>query len=440
MYPKLKKILLYIIRRYKKFYAYIIDFSFALKFKIIMRNRNHNRKKITVATTISADGKVKAGGSNVLRGLYIHLAEYYDITLVFLAPQNEEYNKVKIADGLTQINVPRTKKMHKHIQELAKKAQASTLYDVGILYYLDETPNYEIELRNSIKSSVLVIVDRPYLFDVVERNALGRPIIQHSQNIEYYFRKSNLLYNSTSQAILKKLFEAEKRCCQRCLLNLVCSDIDARAMTELYDADANKQKYIANGIEIDDVSYTSPANRLLYKNKFCLNDYRLAIFIGGGHKPNIEAVSEIVRVARFCPNYYFIIAGDVCTAASKMIRTNNIILVGKINEKTREHMYALADVALNPMFSGSGANVKMIDYMAAGIPIISTKFGARGISDVSGIVIANNTEEIINALTSISDGSYDTNSFVEKNRKIIEEEYDWEVVAYRAYKYINRFL
>ena len=33
---------------------------------------------------------------------------------------------------------------------------------------------------------------------------------------------------------------------------------------------------------------------------------------------------------------------------------------------------------LNPMVSGSGTNLKMLEYAAAGLPIVSTFFGGRG--------------------------------------------------------------
>src|SRR5690606_19481139 len=39
---------------------------------------------------------------------------------------------------------------------------------------------------------------------------------------------------------------------------------------------------------------------------------------------------------------------------------------------------AAADIGLNPMVSGSGTNLKMLEYAAAGLPIVSTYFGGRG--------------------------------------------------------------
>ena len=43
-----------------------------------------------------------------------------------------------------------------------------------------------------------------------------------------------------------------------------------------------------------------------------------------------------------------------------------------------EPYFAAADFALNPMFSGAGTNVKMADFIAARLPILTTPFGARG--------------------------------------------------------------
>ena len=37
---------------------------------------------------------------------------------------------------------------------------------------------------------------------------------------------------------------------------------------------------------------------------------------------------------------------------------------------------------INPMISGSGTNIKMFDFMAAGLPIITTDIGARGIEEL----------------------------------------------------------
>ena len=39
----------------------------------------------------------------------------------------------------------------------------------------------------------------------------------------------------------------------------------------------------------------------------------------------------------------------------------------------------ILDLAINPVTTGSGTNLKMLDYMAAGVPVLSTPHGARGL-------------------------------------------------------------
>ncbi len=41
-------------------------------------------------------------------------------------------------------------------------------------------------------------------------------------------------------------------------------------------------------------------------------------------------------------------------------------------------LFAAADVAVNPVAFGSGSNVKLAEYLAAGLPVLTTPFGLRG--------------------------------------------------------------
>ena len=59
----------------------------------------------------------------------------------------------------------------------------------------------------------------------------------------------------------------------------------------------------------------------------------------------------------------------------------NVRLLGAVSDAARNEAYAAADIAINPMFTGSGTNIKMLDFLAAGLPTISTLHGARGISN-----------------------------------------------------------
>jgi glycosyltransferase involved in cell wall biosynthesis len=70
--------------------------------------------------------------------------------------------------------------------------------------------------------------------------------------------------------------------------------------------------------------------------------------------------------------------GSVCDADGLPLPPANVLLVGRVSDAELRVWLAAADVGLNPMVSGSGTNLKMLEYAAAGVPILSTPFGGRG--------------------------------------------------------------
>jgi hypothetical protein len=55
------------------------------------------------------------------------------------------------------------------------------------------------------------------------------------------------------------------------------------------------------------------------------------------------------------------------------------VKLGEVDENIKWLAFSLSDVGLNPMEQGSGSNIKMFEYAAAGLTILSTEFGARGV-------------------------------------------------------------
>lgn len=64
-----------------------------------------------------------------------------------------------------------------------------------------------------------------------------------------------------------------------------------------------------------------------------------------------------------------------------------------------------ADVFVNPMQRGSGVNIKMVEAMQAGLPIVSTTVGARGLSwrDGQHLLIADTPEQFTAAVGRLVD-------------------------------------
>ena len=118
---------------------------------------------------------------------------------------------------------------------------------------------------------------------------------------------------------------------------------------------------------------------------------------------------------------------------------DNVLAFGVVDELEKYEIYKLADIAINPMFSGSGTNIKMLDYFSAGIPVVTTETGARG------LMIEHNNEAIIcspetmlqSILQLINDQKLQDK--LKKNaRTLVESAYSWDQIANEIENYIEK--
>ena len=93
----------------------------------------------------------------------------------------------------------------------------------------------------------------------------------------------------------------------------------------------------------------------------------------------------------------------------------------------------LADVAVNPMLSGSGTNLKMFDYMASGIPVVSTKVGARGIDKQDELLVIAEVEDFEQAIRGASE-HVDT----VKCRAYVEQVFAWSQIKQHYAELLNQ--
>jgi glycosyltransferase involved in cell wall biosynthesis len=155
--------------------------------------------------------------------------------------------------------------------------------------------------------------------------------------------------------------------------------------------------------------------------------------MGSWHGPNIEAADHILKYATTMPAIIFIILGSVCGAIADREIPANVKLLGVVDDNVKAVLLGTADVALNPMTSGSGSNLKMLDYFAAGIPVISTGFGARGININAGehYLLADVLEfpERISQFTTAN-----FNEIALQARKLAEMNYSWSAIVNKFVK------
>lgn len=108
----------------------------------------------------------------------------------------------------------------------------------------------------------------------------------------------------------------------------------------------------------------------------------------------------------------------------------NVYLIGQIEEEEKSNLYRQADIAINPMMSGSGTNIKMLDYMAAGLPVVTTAIGARGldIRDRQDALICS-LQEFPEKIQELVHNSSLRKDLIQNGRMLVEKKYDWKMIA-----------
>lgn len=288
-------------------------------------------------------------------------------------------------------------------------------------------------LRPSPRMIREIAAHRVILFEHPQQFDMAAPflrddhiVILNAHNIETRLYPCADRHSQLTNAAANALRDVEFRVMRRADIVLACSEEDRAIAIAEYGVDPERIRVTPNGVDCETVRPASEEQRRAAKQSLGLSG-PTAIFVGSRWGPNLEAAQEIVRIAPQAPNVTWLIVGTV----GAEFRSNlpaNVVVTGPVDRI--EDWYAAADVALNPMASGSGSNIKMFEYLAAGLPIVTTAFGVRGVEDTSGLAVVEST----------IDGTADTVAALLAcpqlparrlaARLLAEANYDWNAIAF----------
>ena len=361
------------------------------------------------------------GGQNRVFYLYKELARHFNITIISLISTTLDYSKREIAPNLYEIQVPKSKQHEETESHLSSQA-GILLTDIAFIDLYTQTPRFEQEVKKIEKSSDFFIITSPYTYPLL-KSCINKPIIYESQNIEYLLKKQMLKTSNTNDKLLKKLFEVEKETVLNTLFTTVCSKEDEISFKKLYQQHTTLP-FIPNGVDLDSVIYYGERRKQKIKDKTEYKNKKVLLFMGSEHKPNIDATEEIIKMAKIKKDMLFIVIGGVYRIFENKEIPSNIKFTGYIDDQTKDHYLSLADIALNPMLTGSGSNLKMLDYIASGIPVISTSVGTRGLNLPKGTVVECEIEKFIKYFDHI-EYLVDT----KRAKRFVQREYNWQTIA-----------
>jgi len=399
--------------------------SNALNFEQKSILQNKERKKIMVATTYPIFPPLGGGQVRVFN-LFKYVSIHHNVEIISLTNADQQAFSDYIAENLKEIRIPKTPEHQQKEWDLFEKHIKIPISDISLLSLWDNTPEYSIKINKSLDNSNIIVLSHPYALNAIKKHLREQIIIYEAQDVAYQIKKQMLPNTNFVCELLKELFEAEKECCEISKWIITCSEEDRQAIHMLYNINLDKIVVVPNGVDCSQIKFTNIEERLENKNRIGLKQEKIGIFMGSWHGPNLEACEKIFEFAHECNDVNFLIMGSQCKYFENRKIPGNVGMLGIVSDEQKDNIFRNIDFALNPMLSGSGTNLKMFDYMAAGVPIITTPFGTRGINnnDLFHVAEICDIPKIINELDLCR-----SEEMVKKARKTVEELFDWKVIA-----------
>ena len=123
-------------------------------------------------------------------------------------------------------------------------------------------------------------------------------------------------------------------------------------------------------------------------------------------------------------DFVYHLAGRNMPEWLKEMKDPHVDVVGEVPDA--KEFVANHDVAIVPLLSGSGIRIKIIESMAMGKTVITTRVGAEGIlyDEEVNLIIAENKAKMVEAIRSINENPEIAVRIGKEARKLVESTYD----------------
>ena len=273
----------------------------------------------------------------------------------------------------------------------------------------------------------LVFCEGPWQVPAVLRHDPVVPLLYSSHNVEFD-RAIQSRSRFLNRWAAKRVRRIESKAVAESQMVLCVSREDAMRFERLYGSDTPKL-VAANATYSKKLEFATGTSTGRDQEGFD-NDTIMGVFVGSDYAPNKDAAVQLVNLAptirESVPTFELWILGACGRAIGDPPPGVNV--TGFVEEIDR--YLAAADVAFNPVTHGGGTNIKLFDYFAHGLPVLTTPFGARGIDLVHTkeaiITEVDKFPEWVERLV-IDRGL--AHRLGRRGRELIRERYTWDQVS-----------
>ena len=252
-----------------------------------------------------------------------------------------------------------------------------------------------------------------------------------SQYSTYASNLGRRLYARRTASLLKC---AERRLVAACDAHVVVSNEDAARLLNIVSG--ARVHVVENGVDIEKYSeITTPpqtASGTLRRLKI--------VFVGSlDYHANIQAAVGFVHDTwplihrKFPQLQFFLVGSNPASSVRELQKISGVKVTGTVDDIRPYYKDALAAVV--PLRVGGGSRLKILEAMAAGVPVISTQVGAEGlgVEDRKNILIADASDEMVEAVDFLHRSQEEWQNLALAGHEFVKQGYDWAMLGERLY-------
>lgn len=281
-----------------------------------------------------------------------------------------------------------------------------------------------LEAAHRAKPYDAVLVSHVYAWATAAR-LRGVPVVLDEHNVESLYQRS--VYPSQRLEAMR-LSRWERAVWPEPALVTCVSREDIAAVRAVRRGPV---ELLPNGVPLAEVPYAPPSTRT----------GREILFVGAmSHPPNIDAAVALAthvlpRVREQVPEATLVLCGRAPSPAVAALAGDGVTVTGTVDSV--KPWLARASVYACPLRAGAGTSLKVPEALAAGIPLVSTGVGVRGLGLVDGVSYrrAETHDAMADAIVQTWRDT-DLDRRAEVARAALAE-LDWDVLGARLWSWID---
>jgi len=255
----------------------------------------------------------------------------------------------------------------------------------------------------------------------------GVPMVLDEHNIEFDLLERMAAEGSFLRRLYNRIeatkFRREELAAARnAALTLVTSERDGELLAA--HITGVKTAVITNGVDCD--HFARPDGPRQPEN---------AVFVGATHYfPNEDGLLFFLReihekILKTRPGFKFTIVGGNPPASITRYRSDNVEITGYVDD-VRPYMWN-ASLFVVPLRMGGGTRFKIVEAMAAGAPVVSTRLGAEGIPAGDGreLLLADEPDAFAAAAGKVFADPGLAASLSRSGLSFVRSNFDWSVIG-----------